>query len=262
MSGIEHRLRRLGAQVEYPETPPIAASVVRRLEDEGATPHHAPLGWRPLSRRTALLTGALVLLLTGTVFAAVPGARNAVLDLVGLRGATVERVRTLPADIVARPGMFGPGGPSTLAQAPGALAFDPLVPATLGEPETVLVAAEPPPGGQLTLVYPPGVGLPRSRQTGAGLLINEIRGDFAPGFFGKMAPRGVRIERLRIGGRPAIWVRGLHQFQYLDREGNFRIERARLAGNTLLYQHGRVMVRIEGRIDLARAKAIARDLSR
>jgi hypothetical protein len=259
MSELERQLRALGTAVELPPVPPLAASVATRLETERR--RRPAVAWRPLSRRTALLAAALVLLLAGTVVAAVPGARDAVLEFVGLRGGAVERVRTLPAGTEARPGLgLGRSFTSVEAAAP-VLAFEPLLPAG-DEPDGVFVA-HPPPGGQLSLTYPPGPGLPRSRYTGVGLLVNEVRGDFAPGFYGKMAPRGVRIERLEIAGRPAIWVEGLHRFQYFDRDhGYFRIERARLAANTLLYQHGRVLVRIEGELSLEEATAVARGHSR
>jgi hypothetical protein len=134
-----------------------------------------------------------------------------------------------------------------------------VLPASLGDPNGVYVAVHlPPPGGELSLTYAPRPGLPQSRYTGVGLLLNEIDGTFAPGFFGKLAPRGVRIQRLRVDGHEAIWVRGLHEFFYKDY--SYRQARTRLAANTLLVQHGPVMVRIEGKFGLVTAKAIARSL--
>jgi len=192
------------------------------------------------------------------VVAAVPSARHALLDLVGLRGATVERVESLPDDVEARLGV-GLGKPTTLEPARRSLAFRPLLPAQLGEPNGVFVLDDAP-GGELSLTYAPRPGLPRSRYTGVGLLLNEINGNFAPGFFGKLVPRGVRLEWLRVAGRLALWIPGLHQFFYKDSTHTFRIGRTRLAGNTLLVQHGLVMVRIEGAFGLAKATAIDRSL--
>jgi len=255
---LERQLRQLGAEVEYPPTPQLAQSVAEHLADEGAESRRPRLSWQPLSTRAALLAVALVLVLAGSVVAAVPAARNALLDLVGLRGATVERVPALPDDVEARLGI-GLGRPTTLESAQSSLAFQPLLPAQLGEPNGVFLNHDPP-GGELSLVYTTRPGLPRSRYTGVGLLINEINGNFAPGFFGKLAPRGVRIEWLRIDGEPAIWVQGLHEFFYKDATHTYRISRTRLAGNTLLVQRGPIVVRIEGRFGLDRALAIARSL--
>jgi hypothetical protein len=258
MTELERQLRQLGTEVEYPPTPQLARTATQRLADESLKRRRQRPRWRPLSARAALLTVALVLLLAGSVVAAVPAARNALLDLVGLRGATVERVPTLPDDVEAQLGI-GLGRPSTLESAQGSLAFQPLLPTDLGEPNGVFLNQDPP-GGELSLVYATRPGLPRSRYTGVGLLINEINGNFAPGFFGKLTPRGVRIEWLRVDGDLAIWVAGLHQFFYKDATHTFRIGRTRLAGNTLLVQRSPVLVRIEGDFGRDRAIAIARSL--
>lgn len=261
MTELDQMLRRLGAEVEYPPTPPLAQAVTQELEGErkeGAGRRPPSFTPRPLTARAALLAAILVLLLAATVAAAVPAARNALLDLAGLRGATVERVDTLPDDVRARLGL-GLGEASTLESAVPSLAFRPLLPADLGEPNGIFLNRDPP-GGELSLTYAPRPGLPRSRYSGVGLLLNEVNGHFAPGFFGKLVPRGVRIERLRVAGNHAIWVRGLHEFFYQDSTHTYRIERARLADRALLIQRGPVLVRIEGDLSLDMAKVIARSL--
>jgi hypothetical protein len=259
MPELERKLEQLGAELEYPPTPPLTAAVGRRLQIGPRA--SARRRWRPLTARAALLATALLLLLAGGVVAAVPAARHAVLDLVGLRGATVERVPELPAGARIRLGAVL-GWPTSLEGALPGLSFGPLLPEDLGEPNGVFgPAADAPPGGEISFTYPPRPGLPRSRYTGVGLLINEIDGSFAPGFFYKMAPRGVPIERLRVDGDEAVWVEGLHEFFYKDGATHtFYRGRARLAGNTLLVQVGSVMVRIEGELDLPRAMAMARSL--
>jgi hypothetical protein len=260
MSELERKLQRTGAEVEYPPTPALAATVTERLRAEGVTAPVRPLR-RPPTLRIALVAAAIFLLLAGGVVAAVPAARHAVLDLVGLRGATVIRVPYISGNVEAHPGL-AVSGPISLESAQRELSFDPLLPADLGEPDGVFTAAEyVPPGGELILTYAPRPGLPLSRYTGVGLLIDEINGNFAPGFFGKMIPRGVPIERLRIDGHYAIWIEGLHEFHYKDAATHiFRIGTARLAGNTLLVQRGPVMVRIEGKFGRAKAIEIARSL--
>ena len=55
-------------------------------------------------------------------------------------------------------------------------------------------------------------------------------------------------------------MRGLHEFLYADRNGTFRMEKARLADRALLLQRGEVTVRIEGRLSRAEAISIAQSL--
>jgi hypothetical protein len=62
------------------------------------------------------------------------------------------------------------------------------VPAGFGQPDRVFIDSDDPPGGELSLTYAPGPGMPRSRLTGVGLLVNEINGNIAPGFIGKFVP--------------------------------------------------------------------------
>ena len=237
-----------------------------RLRAGGTEPRRARR-WRPRTARVAILAAALLLLLAAGVVAAVPAARHAVLDLVGLRGATVERVPALPADVRVH-FVDVLGKPTTLEAAEDALAFRPLLPARLGAPNGVFATGpEAPPGGELSLTYAPRPGLPQSKYTEVGLLLNEIDGNFAAGFFGKLMPRGSWVQRLQIGGDPAIWLAGLHGFYrrlhgfyYRDSQPIYRIARLRLAGNTLLVQRGPMLVRLEGDFTLARAQAIARSL--
>jgi hypothetical protein len=255
---LERQLQRLDAEVEYPPTPPLARTVAQRLQAEGAGERSARDSLRPQTARVALLVTALVLILAAGVVAAVPAARNALLDLVGLRGATVKRVDTLSDDVEARLGI-GLGEATTLEFARSSLAFHPLLPTGLGKPNGVFLNSSPP-GGELSLTYGPRPGLPRSRYTGVGALLNEVNGNFAPGFFGKFVPRRIRIERLQVNGDHAIWVQGLHEFFYRDSHRTYRIEKTRLADQALLVQHGPVLIRIEGAFGLDQATAIARSL--
>ena len=94
--------------------------------------------------------------------------------------------------------------------------------------------------------------------TGVGLLIDELDGQAAPGFYGKLAPRDARIERFRLDGQFAVWVEGLHAFFYKPRaDYTFHLGRSRLAADALLVQRGDVLVRLEGNFDKSTALAIA-----
>jgi hypothetical protein len=266
MPDLERTLTRLGRELEYPPTPDLATAVAGRLRAGEAAP---PAEERPhVRRRLVLPRGGLrralvlalvaTLLLAGTVVAAVPSVRDAVLEFFGLQGATVERTATLPAPPAERP--LDLGRRSSLAAAADRLAFVPLVPADPGEPDAVYTSGAAR-GGELALAYRPGPGLPRASTTRLGLLVTEFRGDFHPDFVGKLAGPGTRVERLRVDGRPAIWIEGAqHFFFYRDEHGNIVERGLRLAENVLLVEHGSVLVRLEGAFDRRRAIAVARSL--
>jgi hypothetical protein len=256
MAELEPRLRELGAVIEYPPTPPIAARVGRGLR-EGAGLRRRGLSAPRL--RLALVAVGTVLLLAAGAAAAVPSVRHAVLDFLGLRSETIRRVPRLPENVRAKPG-WHLGRPTTLEAAEQALPFSPLLPAGLGDPNGVFVSSEVP-GGELTLTYSPRPGLPPAKLTGAGLLVNELNGHFAPAFHGKLLPPGARIERFGIDGSYAIWIEGLHVFFFKPAaDHTFHIGRSRLATNALLVQRGEVMIRLEADFDKATAVEIARSL--
>jgi hypothetical protein len=134
------------------------------------------------------------------------------------------------------------------------------VPADPGEPDGVYVHRRAP-GGELSLTYRPGPGLPRARSTDLGLLVTEIRGDLTPQFFGKLAGPDTQIERLTIRGERAVWIEGaMHYFFYRGPDGNIVDNELRIAQNVLLLERGPLLVRLEGAFDLPRALQIAGSL--
>ncbi|MBS1877911.1 MAG: hypothetical protein JST31_00205 [Actinobacteria bacterium] len=256
MPDLEQQLRRLGESVDYPSTPALAPRVGAELRAAATRPADRR---RPTRLRLALLIAAAVLLLAAAAAAAVPATRHALLELLSLRGESVERVPALPANARARPG-WRLGHPTTLAAASRRLSFTPLMPRSVGDPNGVFLDSQVP-GHSLNLTYPPQAGLPRSRLTGVGLLVAELNGDLAPTSFGKLVPRGARVERFTIDGHLALWVDGLHVFFFKAADHVFHVDRSRLAANALLIQRGNVLVRLEGGFDKATAVAIARTLA-
>jgi hypothetical protein len=252
MSELERQLELLGREVAYPKTPDVAAAVARRL----GTREHIR---RPASPRATLgIAIAAALLLAAGAVAAVPPARDAVLDLVGLRGVSVERVPTPPkAPLTTRLHL---GEPSALSTARRRLDFRPLVPRRLGGPDLVYVRGGPR-GGELSLVYRARPSLPRSRFTDVGLLAGEFRGDLEPDLVGKVVGPGTRLRQLRVGGDPAVWISGApHEVFYRGPEGGIRATTTRLAGNVLLLERGRRLIRLEGAFGLQVAVRIAGSL--
>jgi hypothetical protein len=86
MPELELALRRLGHDVDWPETPDLATTVRRRIE---AGPERR---FRP--QRLVLALAALAVV-GGAVFA-VPPARTAILDWLGFGGVEIRRVEELP----------------------------------------------------------------------------------------------------------------------------------------------------------------------
>ena len=253
MLELERELALLGREVRYPPTPRLAEAVADRLVERGVAPRR-----RIRPRRAVAIAIAGALLAAGVATAAVPSARNAVLDLVGLRGATVERLPTVPrAPVVTELDL---GEPTSVAAAQHSLAFRPLLPARLGEPDGVF-ARRPPAGGELSLVYRPRSGLPRSRFTGVGLLVVEFRGDLVPELLGKLVGPKTHIDRLTIDRHRAVWISGApHEVFYRGPSGRIRAGTVRLAANVLLLERGSRLVRLEGAFRKQTAIAIAQSL--
>ena len=258
MTELERLLERTARELDWPPVPDVTAGVSERLRSK--RPARRRLSRLPVARPVLVAVVAL-LLLAATVVAAVPPARDAVLDLFGLRGATIERRERLP-HAPPRRAQLALGERVSLEQAAGFLAFEPLAPAAVPAPDAVYVRPNATPGGELSLAYTARTGLPEAATTGLGLLVTEFRGDLDPLYIGKIAPQATRVERVHLDGMRAVWIEGApHLFFYRDPNGDFRETRHRLAENVLLFERGRVLVRLEGRFGPERARELARSLS-
>ncbi len=252
MSELERSHRLLGDAVAFPEAPEVSEAVQRRLE--GLRPERR----RP-RRRTLVLAFAVVALAIGAAMA-VPPARTAILEFFGLRGATVQRVDSLP--IVTQPDSPDPGSQLLLGEPLPVEDERLLVPAALGRPDAAY-AAEEDYGLRLTLVYGPGDGVPRSQYTGVGILVTEFDGAIDTRYLDKMVDADTSVEQLTVGGNRALWLEGGPHFVVFRTEsGEIGDDVGRLAGNTLLLEHEGMLVRIEGQIDRAQAIEIAESLER
>jgi hypothetical protein len=243
---LEHELREL--QVEWPETPDIAAAVTPRLSAP------APRRSWVLARPAWQLAVAFVALLIAVVMA-IPSARAEVLDWFGFGSVKIERREP----VISRFGSgLGLGEATTLERASREAGFRVLVPAALGKPDAVYVRTDPTTGSRVDLVYRPRAGLPRASSTGAGLLVTELRGAFGPGIQ-KTVGANTKLERLAVGSDPALWISGAdHGFAYVPESADMNFEPQRLAGPTLLVDRADgTLIRVEGRISRERAVEIA-----
>jgi hypothetical protein len=269
---LEGALADLAASLEFPPTPDLAAAVTARLDQAPApAPARArrrsrlagpagPSGWRRLA-----VAGLAAVLLAAAVLVVSPGTREAVARRLGLRGVGVELGGPPPPTVTTRPGErldLGLGERVTLDEARRRVGFPVLVPGTGGlqRPSAVFVNQAVPPGGRVDLVYRARPGLPASPFTDVGLLVTEFRGQPTADFIKKVARAGL-VEEVTVAGQPGYFFSGEpHFFTYLDATGQFRDERTRLAGNTLIWQRGELTLRIEGEISKQRALGIAESM--
>ena len=231
MAELETALRQLGGEVAFPPTPDLASAIRGQL-DRRRFRHR---------RVTIALVTALVVAI-GAVFA-VPQARTAILDWLGLRNVSVVRVEKLPA--VPAHGNLDLGQRVTLddakRRAPWLLVPD-------GTPDSVWVNKSLP-GGKVSLLWgtPSNVRLLLTEFTGRTYIEKVIDGD-------------TQVERVKIGDAGA-WFQGPHVVMFQDRDGRFRESHARLARNTLVWQLGDITLRLEGGLTKDEALRIARTAS-
>ena len=278
MADLERRLRALAPDA-FPPPPDVRAAVAERVAGgEGLSPAprarrgmpSAPRARRgmpsatrarrgvpsaPGRRRVLALVLALVLV-PGIAVAAVPSAREAVLDWLGLASVRVERVPRLP-DLPALDRIDLGGRVASLAAASRRSGFPVVAPDALGAPDGLYVTRD----GIVSLAYEPRAGLPRDEQTGLGLLVTQARARERPEFLLKSAGPGTAIEQLRVDGNPAVFLSGApHGLTFERPDGTIGQIEPRLAGNTLLLERDGLVIRLEGRFDRERALSLARSL--
>jgi hypothetical protein len=221
MPELDAALRELGRQVEFPPTPDLASQLRGRLE--------RPRRWRrPLAVALAVLVVAV-----GAVLA-VPPARTAILDWLGLRGVSIVRVDELPP--TSPVGRLDLGRRVTLEEAPPWT----LVPDE--KPDSVWVD-----DGTVNLLW----GTPDDVR----LLLTEFRGE---AFIEKLIEPNVDVEPVSVNGLPGAWLEQPHVVMFKDPSGRLRDNEGRLAGKTLIWQDGDLTLRLEGDLSKAEALRIAR----
>ncbi|PWR05395.1 hypothetical protein DKT68_27145 [Micromonospora acroterricola] len=229
MDDLERELRDLSPWLETPVAPDVTAGVRARLT-----------AYPSRRRRWRSYAAALAALL---LVVALPPGRAALADAVAqlLRFAGVS-VATAPGLPAGTPSPLPSQRTVTLDEAQRAARFPIRLPARLGPPERVLVADPDGAGSHrvATLLY-----------RGGALRIDAFDGrlDLA---FHKQTSRAT--DWVQVHGDFAVWVGGPHTLAYVDRAGEVRVETARLAASTLIWQYRGVSYRLEG--DITRLEAI------
>ena len=226
MSSLEQRLQQLGRELAFPPEPELVVA--------------ARAAGRPFPWRWAALAAAVVALAAA---AAVPQARTSILRFFHLRGATIERVETLPA-AQERSKAGGLGERLTLAEAQRQVGFRLLLPPLQGTPPVHLL------DGVLATVI--------LRVGGRPVLLSEYAArDYA--LLKKSVAEKAVVEPVRVDGERGLWLEGPpHTLTYFSGSGEFRQRTVKITGNVLLWTHGPVTLRLEGRISKAQALRLAR----
>ena len=190
MNELELRLQELGGEIAYPATPRFELALDHR-------PARRP-SLRPLA-----VAFAVLLAVAAGVLALSPGARSAFLEIFHIRGATVERVDSLP-DVRAQ--RIDYGERVSRDEAERRVGFELL---DLGsEPDAIFVR----PDGLASLVY----GDPAKPR----LVLSQARGAIFDGFIKKTADLGTTIVEVDVDGEPGLYVDGPQHFvMFLDENG-------------------------------------------
>lgn len=211
MTDLELQLRDLASRLDVPPTPSLSGAVLARVA-------------RRRRRRLTIAFAAGIAVAAIAVALAVPGSRASLLRFFHLRGASVTLVDRLPKLTTHR----SIGDPIALDQA----GFRLLLP-NGQRPQGVYAG-----GGGYWLRYP-------------GLLLFEFESDSGAQILKKVSLGRTRVEYLRVGGEPAIWIDGRHAL-YLP--GGPPVA----AGRALIWQEGPVTLRLEAAVGRDQALAIAR----
>ena len=266
-------LADIGSTIAWPQAPDVRGRVLARIE---SAPRRSPwwrAAWSPrYGFAPALITLAIALL---TVLAVSPAARATATEILRLRGIEIFRgpvptpspTPSRSPGAVVTPNPFpsaGLGALVSLEEAKARAGYPVLVPADplLGVPDEVYLRAVPN-STAVSFVYKTRAGIPVSPEAGVAAILTEFAGATVDErFFGKVIDQGTKVESVTVNGQPAYWITGTPHFFYYSYGGPNEIqqETLRLAGNTLIWTDGKLLMRLEAQVDKATALRIAASL--
>jgi hypothetical protein len=257
---IERMLEDIATRVDDPPAGELAAAVRARLETQSPVPAAPDVQHGGSRRRLRFVVAGVAVVVAATLaLGSLPGIREAVADWFQLRGVLIEHRDTPPA--AGAGAHLSLGTRVSLAEARRAVSLDVLLPAGFGTPDEVYVTSTPS-GGRINLLYRPRHGLPAAAGSGVGLLVTEFRAGIDDRLLRKAVGAGVTLEDVSVAGERGFWIKGKpHQLIFADERGQFFQDRARLAGNTLLWQRGPLTLRVESGLSKAEAVRIAESLT-
>jgi hypothetical protein len=270
---LELALTDLAGAIAFPApSPAFASRVTTRIEAAPAVTEpawrrwrrraSAPAGGRPVRR--SLLIAVVLLLVAATVAAAIGLGLPGIRILFGPPPSTTPTATVRPSGPAASlaPGArLGLGEQVDVAEIASRAAFpvryptDPLV----GPPDSAWI--DPRKNGQVVLVWRTRPDLPATTEPGVGMILGQFNGQFDDGMISKFVDSGTRVERVRVGSNPALWISGdPHFFFYETAEGRVIDDTRRWVGDTLLWTEGGITYRIETALGREAAIRIAESL--
>ena len=243
MTPLERELRVLASSLDWADEPDVAPLIAARIAEERP---RRPARPRLLALAVAVAVAALLAAL------AVPPARTAILDWLGIGGARITRVDELPS-LSPTPGLEILGGRATLDEARARAGFRVAAPPDDEPPPDEVLLTQ---GVRVTYVW--------RDDDRVRLLVTQFPGDATdPGLVKKFAAAGTRLEELEVDGYRALWLEGgPHAVLFVAPDGAVRDDAGWLAGNTLLVDVDGVTVRIEADIERRDALELARAIIR
>ena len=244
---LERELQLLAAEIAWPPTPELASRVASVLASQRGVAPPRGIAWRrhvalrhAPGRRPLVLAVALLLVALGAAFA-VPESRGAILRFLHLGGVTIERVDQLPP-AQERPLGADIGRIVSRRVAQRALGQPPLLPPLDPLPPLHLEGED-----FVSLVF---------LDHGEPVQLSEL-GHTDEGIFKKLVVGATSTRFVDVDGAQGIWLSGArHVFA-------FPHVPPRLAGNVLIWQRGRLTLRLEGRrLTLDHALGVAHSLRR
>ena len=127
------------------------------------------------------------------------------------------------------------------------------MPAALGPPDRVRIA-----GRRLSLIYAPRGDLAKLEDVDAGLILTEVRGGIRGEYLRKLVFGGTSVRSARVDGHRGAFISGgPHAYIYENPNGVIEEDHTLLAGPTLIWEQGGLVLRMETTADRRKALQIA-----
>jgi hypothetical protein len=260
MIDLERSLIELADRVEIPGGDWLADDVMRRIAEPAR---------RRTPRLALRLVGAVALVLV-VVAVALPGPRHAVARWLGFDSVRIEPSVPVPSVTVPATAEVPATASATTVPVPdldlgvSVSIEDAMARTGLPDPSPTLLGAplsahvvQPPASGQIVAVYAPSDLLPESTVTGAGALVSVMPATIEEGFFQKTLGATSTVRSVEVDGNVGYWIEGSPHELMFEFGDEVLPDTFRLATNTLLWQRGDHVYRLEADVPLSTALRIA-----